>query len=441
MRWKLRMASLVVAMMGFAAHTRAQEFEVLSLTDDESDFQYSSSLRLRDDCGCESDCKCGDGCDAKSNCDSCGADKGGCGCVATCFLFGPAEPIKPFAANDYRRIEVGGWFSGGYTTEGANGEGTGLFNDVPNQFVLNQAWGYVERQSDTGGAGFDWGFRMDYIYGTDGPDTQAFGSVAGDWDTTWTHGGGYGHAIPQAYGVLSYNNLNVKVGHFYTIIGYEVVQATGNFFYSHSNTMVLNEPFTHTGILADWTSDSGFVTLYGGWTQGWDTGFSDNGGSSFLGGISLALTDRMTLTWAGIFGDWGFDDQGGSDTDAVMTSIVFDWNVTDRLEYVFQADYHDNTQFLGGAGYNWAINQYLFYAINDCLKAGVRAEYDKFSGVDFNTGLPTSEFGEITAGLNWRPHANIVIRPEVRWNIYQSAINAAGTADTAIFGIDAVVTW
>lgn len=43
-------------------------------------------------------------------------------------------------------------------------------------FTVNQLWGYVEKGVDTGGCGWDWGFRADYVFGADGQDTQAFGS-------------------------------------------------------------------------------------------------------------------------------------------------------------------------------------------------------------------------------------------------------------------------
>ncbi len=104
--------------------------------------------------------------------------------------------------------------------------------------------------------GFDIGGRIDYIYGTDGPDTQAFGIDNDHWDNGWDNGNDYGSAIPQLYMEAGYGDLSVKVGHFYTIIGYEVVQAPDNFFYSHAYTMYNSEPFTHTGV-------SGYLQRFG----------------------------------------------------------------------------------------------------------------------------------------------------------------------------------
>ena len=60
-------------------------------------------------------------------------------------------------------------------------------------------------------------------------------------------------------------DLSIKAGHFFTLIGYEVVGATGNFFYSHAFTMNNSEPFTHTGVLGTYDLGDGY-TSYFGWT-------------------------------------------------------------------------------------------------------------------------------------------------------------------------------
>ena len=108
------------------------------------------------------------------------------------------------------------------------------------------------------------------------------------------------------YAELAYNDLKVKAGRFYTPIGYEVVQAPTNFFYSHSYSHTFGEPFTHTGILAAYHQNEK-TTVYGGWVNGWDEGWEGlDGGSMFLGGLSFNLSDKATLAWfltAGQFGD------------------------------------------------------------------------------------------------------------------------------------------
>ena len=53
--------------------------------------------------------------------------------------------------------------------------------------------------------------------------------------------------MPQAYAEVFCpwgNGLSVKLGHFYSIFGYETVTAPDNFFYSHSYVFQYGEPNT-----------------------------------------------------------------------------------------------------------------------------------------------------------------------------------------------------
>jgi hypothetical protein len=385
-------------------------------------------------CGCTDGCAdagcCDDGC--CGTCDSC------CGCgidwFGCCDL---GDPWTLFCNDNCRGITAGGWAQVGYHTQGVNGVGTGLFNNYPNRVQLHQLYFYVEKETDTGGCGWDFGFRADGVYGTDGPDTQAFGARPNTWDNPWDYGSAYGAAIPQLYGTVAYNDLTVKVGKFYTIIGYEGVMATSNFFYSHAYTQYLAEPFTHTGILADFAYND-YVTLFGGYTLGWDTGYTRNSGDTFIGGISADLTCNLSATYAFTYGDFGAGNPvGASDNNGYNHSFVVDWTINDRWEYVFQNDIVSNDAFLASTDMLWSVNQYLYYTLNDCWKFGVRAEvYD-----DPRLG---DEFYEVTLGLNYKPHANVVIRPEVRFNEF--APNAttpvvANPRDEALFGVDIIMTF
>ena len=73
--------------------------------------------------------------------------------------------------------------------------------------------------------------------------------------------------LPRAYSSFSYFR------HTYELVGYEVVPAPDNFFYSHAYTLYASEPFTHTGWYRQAPRIKGFAP-YGGWTMGWDTGFA-----------------------------------------------------------------------------------------------------------------------------------------------------------------------
>ena len=331
---------------------------------------------------------------------------------------------------------------GGWTQIGYFNKAIPLFNSRADNVQLQQQWFFAEKAIDTS-AGFDIGGRIDYIYGTDGPDTQAFGIDNNHWDNGWDNGNDYGSAIPQLYMEAGYGDLSVKVGHFYTIIGNEVVQAPDNFFYSHAYTMYNSEPFTHTGALATYAASED-VTVYGGYTLGWDSGFEDNG-DSFLGGLSLTLTDKLSVTYATVGGRFFENNTGGE--RGYMQSIVATYAATDKLTYINQTDYLTTEDAAGGGvRETFDLNQYLIYQHNDCLGLGARFEWYNNEGVYTDFGQ-TANIYALTLGTNYKPHANVIIRPEVRWDwvFNTTAVAAAGNSvlenndrDQTTFGIDTI---
>lgn len=383
-------------------------------------------------CGCEAvDMGCDGGCDS-----SCGCDAGSC--LSDCGLFGDCCLGDPWTLFG----EHGGWSAGGWVSVGYHSAALPLFNSRPDEVQLHQAWLFAEKAIDTSN-GFDIGGRIDYLYGTDSQDTQAFGIANDHWDNGWDNGPDYGHAIPQLYAEVGYGDLSVKLGHFYTIIGWEVVQATGNFFYSHAYTMYNSEPFTHTGALATYSA-SDDITIYGGYTLGWDSGFEDNG-DSFLGGISASLTDKLTVTYATVFGVFGDDidgDNTGRREQGYMQSIVADYAVSDSLQYIFQSDWLD-TESQDAFGNvpvreTFGINQYLIKTLSDCWAIGGRFEW---WNAEFD-GTGASDIYALTLGANYKPHANVTVRPEIRFDWDEDeAIGLEDGDQQTTFGIDTIFTF
>ena len=347
-------------------------------------------------------------------------------------------------------IDIGGWISAGIFANayGATNNGPLGFNDVGDGFTFNQAWIYAERVADTGGFGVDWGFRVDYVFGVDGPDVQAFGSPAGSFDNPWDTSRDYGSALPQLYGEIALNNLSVKLGHFARIIGWEVADAPDNFFYTHAYTMYYGEPFSHTGVLASYAVDDD-VTVHAGWTQGWDTGFDNTfRADTFLGGVSLPVGENATFTWVVSAGDLG-----AAAGDLYMSSIVFEYAVTDNLTYILQHDL-GSISGVGAGNHDWyGINQYIQYQINDCWAAGMRIEW--FCDEDgLRVPTPVGGFGnagsyyEVTWGFNYKPRENVIIRPEIRYDWYHGslgsgaqAFNAGADSEQFSGGLDFIVTF
>ncbi len=348
---------------------------------------------------CDSGCDCGDGCDCGSCCGGGGLLSGMGGGLVEGFSLGSMLGIDG--------IDVGGWTQFGYhdsQTPLSTGRGDlGAFNDVAKELNLHQQYFYLGKEAD-GSRGVDYGFRADFVYGTDAQKTQSFGNTANEFDAGFDHGI-YGWAIPQLYAEVAMGDFSVKIGKFYTLVGYEVVTAPDNFFYSHALTMFNSEPFTHTGVLSTYTGFEN-ITLYNGWTAGWDSGFdSVNSGSNYLGGFSVGLGDNVTMTYINTYGNFGAITQG--EGDDYSHSIVFDVGFTDSINYVFQSDYKHVSGMVRDE--DIGVNQYLFYTYNDMVKLGTRIEWWRNDG--------QSNY-ELTTGVNIKLLDNLIIRPEVRqdWN-------------------------
>ncbi|TWT75042.1 outer membrane beta-barrel protein [Allorhodopirellula solitaria] len=342
------------------------------------------------------------------------------------------EPFSLFGqANGYN---VGGWVQMGY-----HDAALPLFNNRPNDLQAQQMWVYAEKRLDTSG-GLDFGGRVDYVYGTDGPDTQAFGNNNDSYDNGWDNGpdnSGYGQALPQAYGEVGYGDWSVKVGHFFSMIGYEAVAAPDNFFYSHTYTMYHSEPRTHSGALAKYNANSDW-TFYGGYTMGQNSGFEDNG-DAFLGGISWAVTDNFLLTYSTTDGRFSKAYPNGADSErGFLHSVVSDITVTDRIEYISQYEVLQTEDAAGNSARDtFSINNYLIYTVADCLALGARFEWYDAEGIFAND----VDVYDCTLGANIAPHANILIRPEIRWDWVDgdaTGILADNADQQTTFGIDSI---
>jgi len=377
-----------------------------------------------------------------------------------------------------RGIKTYGWVDAGI---GANNwaspfNGPITFNDRNWQGQMNQLYLVNEKLVDTEN-GLDWGGRVDLLYGTDyiyttarGLDgflgnqaTGVYGPGSAAGAPSWASSKDYGLAMPQLYGELGYGNHIVKAGHFYTIIGYEVVPAIGNFFYTHAYTMQYGEPFTHTGILDTWTPNDQ-LTVYAGITNGWDN-FSDpinsqgilnpgsinaNSNAAFLGGVSFKNSDQtqaLTSTVSSGNEPVFFANAPQNIGNRSIWSNVYTNELSDKVTYVFQNDngwqFNANTGLqnqgqMAGLAQWYGINQYLFYTVSDTLVAGMRVEwfrdnngYRVFAPIrNYWVGGPNQSgfqgnFFQATWGLNWKPTRNWIIRPELRYDWY-SPDNMAG---------------
>ena len=412
-------------------------------------------------------------------------------------------------------LKVGGWLETSVSAndnarhDGFNGPVT--FQDRTSELQLNQLNGFIQKAITTSGDAFDWGGRFDLMFGSDSIFTQAYGNPnsnphtglaepRGNWDLKLSGDRFYGFAMPNAYAEFNLpmgEGLGIKVGHFYTPVGYEVVTSPDNFFVTKPYTFQYGEPFTHTGILGtytfspNWSAQAGALT--GSSTGGWDGSFN-----------------RNLATWSGIAtGTWTSDDAAtslfisgtaGPQSDNNSSfwgiySIVGKHNITDKLHLILQHDHGYANNVVTGNGlmaYNagnassplqnaewYGVNSYLLYDVTDKLSGGIRAEWFRDNngwridgpgrcGASQNTsagGYGTTAGGagaysscnstafgaypfqgsgyyELTAGLNYKPLKYLILRPNVRFDYANAAQFAGGTEHTQVlFTADAVVTF
>jgi hypothetical protein len=362
-------------------------------------------------------------------------------------------------------ITVGGWANAGITynaTNPANGfNGPVTFGDRDSEVQLNQLNLFIQRAVATEGTGWDFGGRFDVMFGTDSYYTQSYGALAGHWDLNLLGNRNnrfYDLALPQAYAEIYApvgNGLNIKVGHFYTPIGYETVPAPDNFFYTHAYTMQFGEPFTHTGILlnyavdANWSVVGGALTgsQFGGWDGGFDKQLGNWGG---LLGATWTSTDKGTS--ANITGTYSATSETDNNAWA-MYSIVLKHNITDKTHLVLQHDHgFANGISIGGVPKDtewYGVNTHLTYDIKDNLTAGIRAEWFRdqdgfrvFAPARTAGGLVGSSYYAVTAGVNWKPMSWLNLRPNVRYD-WADGSRPFGNAkqDQFLFSTDFSVTF
>ena len=324
---------------------------------------------------------CGNGCNCNGNCacGNCGCDS--CNCNS-------CEPQVWHALGDccclkQNNIAIYGWVDVGImgnqrlTPDRFNGPLT--YPDRRGEGQLNQSYFIMERAIDKNNCGFDLGGRVDFLYGSDyffttaaGLDGQPVGNRA-RWDNNNFL---YGAAMPQLYVEAAWDDIRIKMGHFYTIVGYESVPAIVNFFYSHSYTFQYGEPLTHTGIQASQPLNDNW-SWSAGINAGWNT-FDADDRANFLGGLTYTDKDWGSLAFAINTGDESIFGPGvGPFANRTMYSLVWSRTFNNCFTYVLQHDFgYQSLQPLDLLGREWyGINQYLLYKLNNCWTAGCRIEW------------------------------------------------------------------
>ena len=362
---------------------------------------------------------------------------------------------------DSQGLNVYGWIDGGFigNTSSPNSRFNGPYNavDRSNEAMLNQV--YVIGEYGLPRSDFGFGARFDLLYGEDfflaesiGMEKRPDGSP--HWNKEY-----YGLAIPQAYVSMGSQDLSVQVGHFYSVVGYEGVMAPDNFFYSKAYSYQFAGPFTHWGAQANWKPSDAW-TVKAGLHNGWDALDRVSDDVGFVGKIRYDSDSSEAWTSFAIVSGKDFTDPAGilgvnRFTNRTRYSWLVGLPLSSRLDYVFHhwLGLQEDGGFGNTTAWWYGIDQYLYYVINRSWKAGARFEWfrdEDGTRVGLNRAsnpnkapVPGS-FYSFSAGLNWTPCTNLILRPELRADWYDGdAVPAPyrdGTKDSQfMLGIDGIV--
>ena len=433
------------------------------------------------DVGCESCAasNCGTSCNSGSSCgNSCGCHSG-CDhslccpdAPPVCRLFDDCCWLKEHCMTLTGYADLGGTVNGENPSDRWNGT---LGANDRNEFQLNQLYFALEKATKAGDCDWDLGGRLDLMYGTDARWYESAGleRTSGGKEKWVTNERFYHLALIQAYGEIAFDDWKAKFGKWNTPMGYEVVDSTANFFYSHSYMCLYGMPFTQTGLLATKTVDEQ-LSYSLGFSTGWDNFFDNQQRVDFVGSINLTSCDkRSNLVFTIITGDERTTDPDALPIESNRTAydIVFTRKLTDRLAWTIEHNfgiqqkgaYDPNWETVATRAGQWyGITNYLTYQLSCDWWLGGRFEW--FRDPDGTRVLPVGDtltggtsnsasnvgyegnFYEYTIGLNYKPvcNPNLVVRPEVRWDHFDGQTNNApfkdgNKNDQFTFAIDATI--
>lgn len=312
-----------------------------------------------------------------------------------------------------------------------------VLTDRNDRIVLNQALLAIERPAGADGRKWDIGFRIAALFGTDARFTRLTGQF--EQATTGNYAFDVLEANVQASLAFGPNSgIDVKVGEYLSPLGYEVVSADGNPFYSHGYIFNFGVPGKHAGALVTVHADR-TLDLIGGIDRGANTSFEadNNDALAFIAGAAVKLP-RATVTALTHIGPENPKGTAGLRPNRDLryyNDLIIEWHVSDLLTSVTEINYvRDDGLKADGGG----VAQYLLYQLSPALKLSGRAELWRDGKGAFVTAFPNpndlinaetgranNAFGggpatyfAITAGttiaLRWPHVARLMVRPEIR---------------------------
>ena len=373
----------------------------------------------------------------------------------------PTKLLMNWLGREEKPVKVYGWLQNSYTYNAngraISGQNFGVTpNNLANSWQGNQYYLIFEKplkQEDK----VNFGFRIDSLFGND----WAFNHSHGIFDTAFKNNHFAGYDPAQFYAevhlpILTKGGMDIKGGRFYTILGYEVVPATGRPLLSVPYMFNYGQPFTHIGVLST-LHLTDRINVYNGAVNGADHGIIENLKYNYLGGITWTSKDaKWNLAISTIAGPQEYPRFLPSNTyiqptgvpatppqfsgrtnpyysgnDRSTTTSVLSYKWADTFTQVIETDesFEANVPFstkitaanpLGRHNAqwqsfgNWFLWQFWKQDDRDIMTAVWRSEvFRDNNGV--RTGF-ADNFYEMTLGVIIKPKPYLWIRPEARYD-------------------------
>ena len=389
-------------------------------------------------------------------------------CLASAAIAGEIETASPTPAP---RFTISGWIDGGITfnpdTPRDNQNFGRLFDDRANEPLLNQAVINFERVLAAQPGEFDWGFKAQFMFGSDARYIHSLGLLDSVMKTNL-----YQPDIVEAYvslhlSLLTERGVDVKLGKWVTLEGAETIDPRTNVFYSHTYIFNFGIPFNHTGALFT-VHTTNWLDLMAGVTRGVNTSVEDNNDSpAFDGGVGLNLNEGKLVVSASTH--IGPETPNNNSALRYLNDITVTWKIRDKLTSITDMNYaRDDLANADGFG----VAQYFTYAITDKVTAKIRGEIwrddkgffvaqfadphdpvralDGEATIDPRTiGGGRTTYGALTVGLDIKPAVpkpltGLTIRPELRVDHSLNGTRSFNDSkDQTLFtaAVDAIITF
>ena len=219
------------------------------------------------------------------------------------------------------------------------------------------------------------------------------------------------------------NGVDLTLGLFDTIVGYEVEASASNPNVTRSYGYGL-EPFTHTGLLASTELMDG-LSVSAALTNGFDsTGPNNNDGNGtelgYVAGVEYTLPDSLGFLAGNSifvgFADGNNDDNVLSDGSTTATDddelFYIGASINTPIEGLSLGVAYDDRQYAGG-GEADATAIYAVYSLSDSTSVSLRYDMGEIDGSDVD--LPTDSADMLTLTINHQLWENLTTRLELGW--------------------------